>query len=190
MVGFPVTILGEAGQLAFTNGNVDFNSVRIEGSDATNQINAACDASIETYHLDHLFAVDYDPASKPGVSTALLNEVVESDGGVSRFTANALEQAPSGGSAPSAADVADAVWNEAQADHTTAGTFGEIASEVASILTDTGTTIPNQITGLNNLSAADVNTEVDTALADYDAPTKAELDAGFAALNDLSAARS
>ena len=38
------------------------------------------------------------------------------------------------------------------------------------------------------LTAAGVNTEVDTALADYDGPTKAELDAGFAALNDLSAA--
>ena len=31
-----------------------------------------------------------------------------------------------------------------------------------------------------------INSEVDTALADYDAPTKAELDAGFAALNDIS----
>lgn len=33
------------------------------------------------------------------------------------------------------------------------------------------------IAALNNLSAAQVNTEVDTALADYDAPTFAELDA-------------
>lgn len=33
------------------------------------------------------------------------------------------------------------------------------------------------IAALNNLSAAQVNAEVDTALADYDAPTKAELDA-------------
>lgn len=38
------------------------------------------------------------------------------------------------------------------------------------------------IAALNNLSAAAVNAEVDTALADYDPPTKAELDAGFAAL--------
>jgi len=48
-------------------------------------------------HLDHLFATDYDPALKPGVATALLNELVENDLGVSRFTANALEQAPGGG---------------------------------------------------------------------------------------------
>ena len=40
----------------------------------------------------------------------------------------------------------------------------------------------------STLTAAQVNAEVDTALADYDGPTKAELDAGFAALNDLSAA--
>ncbi|RKZ09465.1 hypothetical protein DRQ25_06305 [Candidatus Fermentibacteria bacterium] len=51
-------------------------------------------------HLDHLLATDYDPASKPGVATALLNELIENDGGVSRYTANALEQAPSGGTNP------------------------------------------------------------------------------------------
>lgn len=36
---------------------------------------------------------------------------------------------------------------------------------------------------------ASINTEADTALSDYDPPTKAEMDAGFAALNDLSAAQ-
>jgi len=67
--------------------------------------NAAWDAevqsevqdAIEVNHLDHLLAADYDPASKPGVSTALLNELIGSDAGVSQFTANALELAPSGG---------------------------------------------------------------------------------------------
>ena len=44
------------------------------------------------------------------------------------------------------------------------------------------------ITGLNDLSAAQVNAEVDTALSDYDAPTKAEMDSGFAALNDPTVA--
>jgi uncharacterized coiled-coil protein SlyX len=41
---------------------------------------------------------------------------------------------------------------------------------------------------LNDLSAAQVNAEVDTALADYDGPTDAEMDAAFAALNDPTAA--
>jgi hypothetical protein len=41
-----------------------------------------------------------------------------------------------------------------------------IDGNVDSILTDTGTTIPAQISGLNDLSAAQVNAEVDTALTD------------------------
>lgn len=45
-------------------------------------------------------------------------------------------------------------------------------------------TIEDKVDALNDLSAAQVNAEADTALADYDPPTKAELDAGFAALND------
>lgn len=53
-------------------------------------------------HLDHLLAADYDPAAKPGVATALLNEIIESDAGISRYTANALEQAPSGSGATAA----------------------------------------------------------------------------------------
>jgi len=61
------------------------------------QVNAEVDTALVDIHLDHLFATDYDPASKPGTATALLNELVESDAGVSRYTANALEQAPSGG---------------------------------------------------------------------------------------------
>jgi hypothetical protein len=47
-----------------------------------------------------------------------------------------------GAAAPSAAAIADAVWDEAQGDHTTAGSFGLIASEIADILVDTGTTLP------------------------------------------------
>lgn len=88
------------------------------------QVNAEVDTALADIHLDHLLAVDYDPASKPGTATALLNELVENDGGVSRFTANALEQGPGGGSAPTASQVADAVWDEARSGHTTAGTFG------------------------------------------------------------------
>ena len=61
---------------------------------------SAANAALVALHLDHLLAVTYDPASKPGVADALFNEVIESDGGVSRLTANALEQAPTGSSNP------------------------------------------------------------------------------------------
>lgn len=159
-------------------------------------VNAEVDAAIETYHLDHLLAATYDPSSKPGAADALLNELVENDGGVSRYTANALEQAPTGGSAPTAVEIRQemdanstqfaaivADTNELQTDWANGGRLDNILdarasqasvdtiddfldTEVAAILEDTGTTLPAQISALNNLSAAQVNAEVDTALAD------------------------
>jgi hypothetical protein len=70
----------------------------------------------------------------------------------------------------------------------TAANLATVDGIVDAILVDTATTIPGLIAALNDLSPAQVNAEVDTALADYDAPTKAELDAGLAALNDPTAA--
>lgn len=91
-------------------------------------------------HLDHLLAVDYDPATPPGVATALLNEIIESDAGISRFTVNALENAPSGTGA-SAAVIADAVWDELQAGHVLAGSFGlYLDTEVSGIAGGSGLT--------------------------------------------------
>jgi hypothetical protein len=82
-------------------GELDTSSGSVSVFDFTTAAKALLEAeandAIVANHLDHLLAADYDPASKPGVATALLNELVESDGGVSRFTANALEQAPAGG---------------------------------------------------------------------------------------------
>lgn len=79
---------------------------------------------------------------------------------------------------------AEGVWTVTIDSSTKAGpvvkTFLVVAHNIDSI--------GDAIAALNNLSAADVNAEVDTALADYDAPTKAELDSGLAALNDVSAA--
>ena len=66
-------------------------------------VNTQVDTALSDIHLDHLLAVDYDPASKPGVATALLNELVQNDGGVSQFSVNALERAPTGSGAGSIA---------------------------------------------------------------------------------------
>lgn len=106
----------------------------------------AADALIAT-HLDHLLAVDYNPASKPGVATALLNELVESDGGVSRYTVNALEQAPSGGGGTAAA-----VWAYATR------TLTQTAAAIAATLTGTtisiqrGDTLSIAFTGLGDIT--------------------------------------
>jgi hypothetical protein len=63
------------------------------------------------------------------VVTDKLDTAVELDGSVYRLTANALELAPTGGSAPSAADIADAVWDEALAGHTSAGSAGKVVGD-------------------------------------------------------------
>jgi hypothetical protein len=59
------------------------------------------------------------------VTTDKLDDTLEDDAGTFRFTENALEEAPTGGSAPTAAQIADAVWEETLADHS--GTTGSTA---------------------------------------------------------------
>jgi hypothetical protein len=108
--------------------NASFNADVGSTAYATNVIALAVRKVLDELHLDHLLAVTYDPASKPGAADALLNEIVENDGGVSRFTENSLEQAPSGTGA-SATTIADAVWNEAIADHVSAGSTGEALND-------------------------------------------------------------
>jgi len=144
------------------------------------EVNTQVDAALVTNHLDHLFKTTYDPASKPGAVDALLNEMVENDAGVSRFTENSLEQAPSGTGA-SAATIADAVWDEAIVAHTANTTFGgknqkvvpsetvgdykasgfstHAASDVWSVVARTLTANTN----LNDITAADVKTAIEAA---------------------------
>ena len=52
--------------------------------------------NIGAMHLEYLFKTTYDATSKPGAADALLNEMVINDAGVTQFSTNALENAPSG----------------------------------------------------------------------------------------------
>ena len=130
--------------------------------------NASWDAEVESevndalvaLHLDHLLAADYDPASKPGVSTALLNELVENDGGVARFTTNALEQGPGGGGA---------------------GTFPGTADEWAALKTILG--VPNAGTTPEDPTAGVLDT-----IRDRIGVPASTLAADIAAQNDITAA--
>lgn len=116
-------------------------------------VNSEVDTALADIHLDHLLAIEYDPASKPGTGTALLNELIESDSGVSRFTANALEQGPtgSGGDATAAnqttiidhlTDIKGATWDS----------------------TNSLEAIHDDVAALNNLSDSEVLTQVNAAL--------------------------
>lgn len=84
-----------------------------------------------------------------------------------------IDLVPSG-SHPTAATVADAVWDEAKSGHTAAGSTGEEIQSHA---------LSSEVSAFNDLSAAQVNTEVDTALA---TTTYAELTAVPAATSSLA----
>ena len=160
-----------------------------------------CDECVEGAVWDGLMA-SHDVEDSFG---NVMNDLTEESTDVYRFNANALSEAPTGGGTSS--EIADAVWDELTSGHVTSGSFGEevqthatstelsahdakldtVDANVDSILEDTGTTIPAQISALNDLSQAEANAACDQALADYDGPTKAEMDAGFAGLNDPTA---
>ncbi len=148
-----------------------------------------CNDALVALHLDHLLAVDYDPASKPGTATALLNELVESDSGVSRFTVNALEQGPSGTGA-SAETIADAVWDEVGTGHTDAGKAGQqLWTDVDAILEDTGTTLDGRIpTALvtGRMSSDAVAISGSTSAADKLELSALSIETGAAAAGTLS----
>jgi hypothetical protein len=77
-----------------------------------------------------------------GVRNAVWN-ATQSSYTIAGTTGGSLNDASSGGSAPTAAEIADAVWDEAQADHITSGSFGVIANEIA--------ILDNKITIVDNL---------------------------------------
>jgi hypothetical protein len=77
-----------------------------------------------------------------------------------------------------ASDVSAAVWDVAMADHLGAGTTGDAIFQAgvhAPSADSKADTIIADIAALNNLSAADVNAEVDTAIADAALATAANL---------------
>lgn len=81
-------------------------------------------------------------------------------------------------------DRGDSAWTTGAGG--SAPTVEEIRAEIdsnstllAAILTDTGTTIPAQISGLNNISTTDVLTQVTSGLNTYDGPTISEMVAAF-----------
>lgn len=113
-------------------------------------------AALDSDILSRLASSSYSaPPSASAISTQVAADLATAHGSGSWATATGFALAAS---AP--------IWYTAPVD---------VSANVALILEDTGTTIPAQISALNNLSAAQVNAEVDTALADYDGPTNAEM---------------
>ena len=155
--------------------------------------------------------------SGESATLAKLDDLTELDGVIYRFTANALEQAPSGGGGGDATaanqtsiintlasiqgpgfieatDSLEAIRDRGDTNWITATGFsthsaGDVRAEIdanstqlAAILTNTGTDIPVSISALNNLSQADIRTAVGLSSANLDAqlgdiPTVSEFNA-------------
>ena len=169
--------------------------------------NSSWDAEVQSEVADGLAA--YDPPTKAELDSAF----TEIKGGswsstdtleAIRDRGDAAWTTGGGGSAPTAAAIADAVWDEATSGHTSSGTFGEqVKTDIDAILVDTGTTLDGKIDTIDGivdnilvdtaeigssgagLTAvpwnaawdAEVQSECTDALNAYDPPTKAEMDA-------------
>jgi hypothetical protein len=106
-------------------------------------------------------------------TTDKLDDTLEDDGGTYRFTENALEEAPGGGSAPTAAEIANAVWDEDLTGHTTPDSAGDTLGNVATGTPPTAAAIADAVwdeaTAGHTTSGTfgeQLKTDVDAILAD------------------------
>lgn len=150
--------------------------------------NSAWDAEVQSEVTDGLNAYDpptytellnlirvmarSDAAVAADLSAVLtaINTDLGSGAGDYDNTADALEAiSDAGGGGPTAGQIADAVWDEATAGHTTAGTFGEQAkTDIDAILADTADMQPKLGTISDLGSGATVGdnlSDIDTAVA-------------------------
>lgn len=192
-----LTSLATASALATVDANVD--SV-LEDTGTTLP---ATLATIAGYIDTEIAAID-NVVNAIKVTTDKLDDTLEDDNGTYRFTTNALEQAPSGGEGGTSdwtADEKTAIRailgipsSGTTPDDPTTGILNTIRDAVAvvdgnvnSILADTGTD-GVIVASFTTAAKAELQAEAADALAAYDPPTKAELDSGLDALNDLDAA--
>lgn len=177
-----VTTVGAAGAGLTESGGTGDHLTAIPWNAAwDSEVQSEMQDAIEANHLDHLLAVAYDPASKPGAADALLNELIGNDSGVAQFTANALELAPSGGGGGS-----DPLLNAvpgAYAAGTAGYRLGYLDAFISALVGLTGTVaeynIPNG--GLLTLKHDDDYYEADGRLVTFTAVVPGTWDGGTAA---------
>lgn len=125
---------------------------------STADVNTQCDSAIETYGLDHLLAASV--AGTDVVDNSIIAKIVSSsataDWDTFVNTDDSLQAiSESGGGGPTAAQIADAVWDEASTGHVDAGKAGaQLWTDIDAILVDTGTTLDGKL----NTAQADLDT--------------------------------
>lgn len=97
---------------------------------------------------------------------------------------DAVTEIANGITIPTAAAIADAVWDEATTGHVTAGTFGEqVKSDIDAILEDTGTTLQAEVDGIQ-ADTEDIQSRLPAALVSG----RMDASVGAMAANTLTAA--
>jgi len=208
---------------SFAAGAIDATAMNVTGSEFTAiPWNAAWDAEVQSEVQDALEANNLDHLVKLAVDTNFATTVhldsvigqIADAGGTATFdrTTDALEILGAA-TAPSAATIADAVWDEAIAGHAGAGSTGEalaaagsagdpwttalpgaygagtagyiIGNDIPAILVDTGTTLDGKINTIDGIvDSILVDTGTDIPAAIADLPTNAELATALGTADD------
>lgn len=137
------------------------------------QVNAQVDTALSDIGLDHLVSasVTGTDIADDSIVASLVSKEATADWDDFDNTTDSLQAirdrgdsswTPSGGL--TAADIADAVLDEALSDHTSAGSLGkaiaDIESDADAILTDTGTSIPASLTTIDDeIAVIDANVD-------------------------------
>jgi hypothetical protein len=167
---FEVEIIDPDGDLDPTYGAFDFSTnpgriIRVRSQVAIANVTVSGEGALTTDQATQL-------ATATTAASRVAALVENSDG--DRFTAKALEQAPSGGGSVDAQDIADAL-KLAPAAGTPAA--GSVYSQLGSIKTDTGTTLPELIGDLPEPLDANATEEAAAAaIAAAELATSAEID--------------
>jgi len=155
--------------------------------------NSSWDAEVQSECADALTA--YDAPTKAELDSAF-TEIKGASWASGTDTLEAIRDrgdaawtTGGGGAAPTAAAIADAVWDEATSGHTTSGTFGEqVKTDIDAILVDTGTTLDGKIDvidGIVDSILVDTGTTLDGKLDTIDNFLDTEVAAILADTNEL-----
>lgn len=180
VVGAVGSVTGAVGSVTGNVGGNVTGSVGSLGAQAKLDVNAEVDTAISDAALAtaaNLATVD-TVVDAIQVVTDKLDTAMEADVGVYRFTTNALEQAPTGGSAPTASAIADEVQTRTIAAVTVVNGLAANVVTAASLAADAGSEI-----------ATAVRTNLATELAHMDADVSSRLaTAGYTAPDNTGVA--
>jgi hypothetical protein len=177
---------------AFAFGDVrpeNFEVLGIESDGDLTQVNSVLGHTAQTAdHAASIAAILIDTGTSIPALIAALNNIstaqVNAEVDTAIAGANLATNATVGDIATTLGTPTDAdIASDIAAVKSDTGTIAIETGDIASIYSDTNTTIPALIAALNNLSTAQVATE----LATYDAPTKAELDSAVSPLATATA---